>query len=668
MPLAAVCIALSFPVWKFAGRFRTHAALLCGTAAAALLLHAAALALWISPIEAREGTEAQIHAAVVETSRSYVEDTVRATVIVDEVDGRAVRPFRVYISALPESEPGECFFAGVRFTALEQNTYRNSYLADGVFLAAEYLSNHVPAGQSSALWAKAYRLRTAAAGVLRRTLSQPYSGMAAAITVGDRTLLRSEVRDTLRRAGLAHMIVVSGLHLSALSGLVYAVLRVLFGYRAGAVGAMAPIPAFWVLIGFTPSAVRAGTAMLLLYGGMLLLRRSDGLTSLGAAALLLCLQNPYAVLDTGLLLSFSATVGVLWVVAARRRWLAGHGMPRHLFARVGVNLFWAAAVSVSTALVTLPVLIVNGSGISLLCVLSNLLVVPVLPLAVGSGFATVIFGLVPGLRFFARFAGLVCSLTLRWALCVAQWVADVPYAFVHISGAFAFCCVILLCVLGWSAWAMRIPPRRAFAVCVLFAVFCGSIYAAADAGVVRIVLAGSGGNPAVVVLEGLKTAVIYRGPDSNLQAVRDVLMQYNRTGVDFCVDLRADGDADELIEALGAREAVCVEDEIVNHAVYAPFYDVLLYVRRQAEGSLACIEVRGCRVGVASGSVEFSALPQLDVYIAGTGRPEGLLCKELILPRSGSYRWLEDAPSEARVWQRASICVRAGASLTIREE
>lgn len=642
--------------------------LLCGVAAAALLVRMGTLALWAAPIEAREGSEARIHAAVAEASRGFVEDTARATVIVDEVDGAVVHPFRVYVSSMPETDPGECFYAGVRFTALEQNTYRNSYLADGVFLAAEYLSDYEPAGQSGALWARACRLRTAAVGVLRRTLSQPYSGMAAAITVGDRTVLQAEVQDTLRRAGLAHMIVVSGLHLSALSGLVYAVLRGLFGYRAGAVGAMASIPAFWLLIGFTPSAVRAGIAMLLLYGGMLLLRRSDGLTSLGAAALLLCLQNPYAALDIGLLLSFSATVGVLWVVAARRRWLAEHRTTQPLPVRIGINLFWAAAVPFATTLATLPVLIVTGSGVSLLGVISNLLVVPVLPLAVGSGFATIIFGFVPWLRFFARLVGLICSLTLRWALWVARWVAEVPHTFVFVSGAFAFCCVVLFCILAWSAWAMRVSLRRAATACVLFTVFCGVIYAASDTGVVRIVLAGSGGNPAVVVLEGMKTAVVYRGPNSNLQAVQDVLTQYNRTKVDFLLDLRSDGDIDKLTETLDVREIVSVESNVVNHAVYAPFYDVLFYVRRQAAGSLACIEVCGYRAGVASGSVELSALPALDVYIAGTGRPEGLSCVNLILPRAGSYRWLEDAPPEANMWQRASICLRAGASVTIREE
>ncbi len=668
MPLAAVCIAACFLGWKYGGRPRAHAALFCATAAAVLLLRAAALAVWVMPTMARAGTEARIHAAVEEVSRSFVEDAVQATVLVDEVDGKAVRPFRVHLSIVPESEPGECFFAKVRFTALEQDPYRNGYLADGVFLAAEDISDHAPAGQSKALWARACRLRAAAVRALRRILPQPYSGMAAAITVGDRTALQQEVRDTLRRAGLAHMIVVSGLHLSALSGLVYAMLRALFGHRAGAMGATMCVPVFLVLLGFTPSAVRAGMALLLLYGGMLLLRRSDGLTSLGAAALLLCLQNPYAALDIGLLLSFSATVGVLWVVAARRRWLAEKPAPRSVPARIGLGMLWVAAVPASTTLATLPVLIVTGSGVSLLCILSNLLVVPILPLAVGSGFATVILGLVPGLGFFARLAGLICSLTLRWALWVARLAAEAPGAFVHISGAFAFCCAVLLCALSWSAWAMRIPLRRAAAACVLFAALCAAMYTAADAGVVRIVLAGSGANPAVVVLEGLKTAVIYRGPDSNLRAVQDVLAQYNRTEVELLIDLRPDGDADRLTQALCAREGVCIESDVVNRAVYAPLKDALLYVRRQAEGSLVCIEVRGYRVGVASGSVEFSALPALDVYIAGTGRPEGLSCQNLILPRSKGYRWLEDAPPKARIWQRASICVRAGASATIREE
>ena len=68
---------------------------------------------------------------------------------------------------------------------------------------------------------------------------------------------------------------------------------------------------------------------------------------------------------------------------------------------------------------------------------------------------------------------------------------------------------------------------------------------------------------------------------------------------------------------------------------------------------------------IASGSVEFSSYPPFDIYVAGTGRPDGLACTHLILPRTG-YRWLEDAP-RAQFHGPADICLRAGASVTIKE-
>ena len=92
-PLAAVFLAAVFPAWKLGGRFRTHAVLACTVTGAALLLRMAAFTWMMAPIQARAGTQAEIHAAVVETSPGFLEDTVRAGVLVDEVNGMAVRPF-----------------------------------------------------------------------------------------------------------------------------------------------------------------------------------------------------------------------------------------------------------------------------------------------------------------------------------------------------------------------------------------------------------------------------------------------------------------------------------------------------------------------------------------------------------------------------------------------
>lgn len=144
----------------------------------------AAFTWMMAPIQARAGTQAEIHAAVVETSPGFLEDTVRAGVLVDEVNGMAVRPFRVYFLSLPQALPGECFSARVEFAELEENEYTYGNYADGIFLAGEYLDGFLPQGESGALWARAKRVQAALSMALRKVLAQPYAGAAAAMTAG----------------------------------------------------------------------------------------------------------------------------------------------------------------------------------------------------------------------------------------------------------------------------------------------------------------------------------------------------------------------------------------------------------------------------------------------------------------------------------------------------
>ena len=147
----------------------------------------------------------------------------------------------------------------------------------------------------------------------------------------------------------------------------------------------------------------------------------------------------------------------LWVTAAHRRWRAGSAVHGKNAARLVWKLLWTAAVPAATSLTTLPVLIAIGGGVSLLSVVSNLLAVPVMPAVVGLGFAAALCSGVPWLGFLAKLTGLGCALLLRWMLAVAEWTASVPYAFLHVSGAFAMCAALLLCALGWAAWRLHVP-------------------------------------------------------------------------------------------------------------------------------------------------------------------------------------------------------------------
>ncbi len=664
-PLTAVFILASISGVKLRGAHRARLLLTCLVPAAALLGRMTADAVWVAPLQRRAGQEAEVRAAVVETRTGYMDEVVQAVVRIERVDGESVRPFYAYCPTLPAMEPGALFSARVIFSLPEKNAFSLNRYADGCFLSADCAGGFEETGRSDALWARAARARRFLSRKLLGSMEQPYAGMAAAMTVGERAYLDGGIRDDLRRAGLSHIIVVSGMHLSAVSGLLYAALRRVLRRRAAGAAAMLSVLGFMLLMGFTPSVTRAGIAMLLLYGAAMIGRKSDGFTSLGAAALALCAANPYAAADIGLLLSFLATLSVLCVLEAKRRWEWGRETPKGRFRRFVRRLLWTAAIPAGAAVSTLPVLIAIGEGVSLLSVCSSLLVLPVLPLAVCAGFGTALAACAGHLGFIQTAASVLCTALMRWIEAVARWTASFSGLFVHVSGAFALCVSVLVCALIWAAWHWRVRARAAVPAILGFAALCALLYAALDTGVVHVELAGSGAYPAVVVMEGLHTAVIYRGGAASAEQVWETLGKYNRTGVDLLIDLREDGDTALLAETLRAKESVHVAAQVINHAVYAPFGDVLLYVRHQARGDLVCIEIRGVRIGTARGHTDWAELPAIDCYIDGFTAPQGVRCSAVIEPRARRCEWLED--EQTRVYGRAALTVRAGYSWTIQE-
>lgn len=179
-PLAAVFLAAVFPAWKLGGRVphsRRAGMHRYGRGAAAA--HGGVYMDDGSHSGARRNTRRRSTQRLWKRRPGFPEDTVRAGVLVDEVNGMAVRPFRVYFISLPQALPGECFSARVEFTELEENEYTYGNYADGIFLAGEYLDGFLPQGESGALWARAKRVQAALSMALRKVLAQPYAGAAA---------------------------------------------------------------------------------------------------------------------------------------------------------------------------------------------------------------------------------------------------------------------------------------------------------------------------------------------------------------------------------------------------------------------------------------------------------------------------------------------------------
>ena len=136
-------------------------------------------------------------------------------------------------------------------------------------------------------------------------------GLSNALITGDTSLLSPELKAAFKSAGVSHIMAVSGLHLSLITGVLVFVLRKLrINKKISSAVGVGAVFVYMAVVGFSGSVVRAGIMMSVLFIGDLFSRRSDSLNSLGIAVFLMCF-NPYAVSDVGMLFSVCAVLSLV---------------------------------------------------------------------------------------------------------------------------------------------------------------------------------------------------------------------------------------------------------------------------------------------------------------------------------------------------------------------
>lgn len=144
--------------------------------------------------------------------------------------------------------------------------------------------------------------------------------LARGMLLGDKQDMPEELYDQYRNAGLAHLLAVSGLHVTCMAAAIAFVLAALgMGRHAAFLVTLALTSFYALLVGAPASAIRAVTMFGVMGLARLWGKPYDGLTSLALAALLLLLPWPRKVADTGFLLSFLAVLGILLLYRPIRR-------------------------------------------------------------------------------------------------------------------------------------------------------------------------------------------------------------------------------------------------------------------------------------------------------------------------------------------------------------
>ena len=142
-------------------------------------------------------------------------------------------------------------------------------------------------------------------------MSESAYAVVAAMTMGDRSRLTRELRQSYAASGASHVLALSGLHL----GVIYGLLSLIFVHRRmrvlGQVLAMVAIWAYAALVGMPPSVLRSATMLTLFAFVVLTGRRQVSLNTLAFAAVLQLVANPLALWDVGFQMSFLAVLGIV---------------------------------------------------------------------------------------------------------------------------------------------------------------------------------------------------------------------------------------------------------------------------------------------------------------------------------------------------------------------
>ena len=124
-------------------------------------------------------------------------------------------------------------------------------------------------------------------------LPEREASVVSAVVMGYDSLLTDETRDVYSAGGIAHMLAVSGLHVSVMYGFIIYVLSKILSTKRSYVVSIFFVAFYAVFTGMSSSVVRASIMTEIMLLGMVLEKRSDGLNSLCAAVTLMVIFNPY---------------------------------------------------------------------------------------------------------------------------------------------------------------------------------------------------------------------------------------------------------------------------------------------------------------------------------------------------------------------------------------
>ena len=289
--------------------------------------------------------------------------------------------------------------------------------------------------------------------ILNTNLQKDEANLCIGLLIGDRTNISKQIEEDFKNSNLTHMLAVSGSHFTYIILAISFVNKGIKRKRLGQIIMIIVIILFMNLTGNTASVVRSGIMAIYIILASIFHKRADIWTSMAVAIIIQLINNPYAIFDIGLQLSYGGVIGIVGfnknilskilyfdnyikinikekIQKNNKYKMQEINNTEIKLSKVKKYIIEASAVTISANIVIIPIMMYHFNTISFTFLISNLLVGPILGFVVIFGFILIFLSFI--LNSFLMPFFFILNILISIILYIAHICANLPFSKVFV--------------------------------------------------------------------------------------------------------------------------------------------------------------------------------------------------------------------------------------------
>lgn len=266
------------------------------------------------------------------------------------------------------------------------------------------------------------KLRNKIIEVTKEILPEETEGLMIGILIGDNEGILEEITENFSKSSLSHIVAISGSHITyIIVGLSFILTKSKIPRRKMHIITIIALIIFMFITRFSPSIVRACIMGIIMLFSKVVYRKPDILNSIALSLLIILINNPFAIMDIGLQLSYLGTLGIIFLNKPISNFLKKY---------INKKIAEILSVTISAQISVIPIIAINFNTISTVFIISNLLAVPLSGIITLFGYANVFIGMM--FIELANKIGIILNLLTKTLILIAEITAKIPFSTVTV--------------------------------------------------------------------------------------------------------------------------------------------------------------------------------------------------------------------------------------------